>query len=252
MDLETFDYEQLGRDLAAYCKRFHITPGDFFEIINDQKVVPMLRGKAAEYNGAYELKRILPAQSWIVNKLNLNAQPGRSDEDIEVIHRRTGIRLVIETKSTARGTMRTGKRGKILNVPHFKVKCHRSRSNSDRAYNDQYLASDFDVIITNSLNALYQGNTTGEDFELVPEPGLLDILFAHYHVSDEISLIEAAALDWRFALPNRIAEEKGGYKLIPRTPYVQLANDPNWLPLDQIQPHLDAIVKAKAQARRSS
>ena len=251
MSFEQSDYEQLGRTLEVYCKKYHIMPGDFFEIINDQKVVPMLRGKAAEYNGTYELKRVLQPQSWIVNKLNLNAQPGRSDEDIEVIHRKTGIRLVVETKSTSRGTMRTGKRSRVLNVPHFKVKCHRSRSNADRPYNDQYLASDFDIIITTPLNAIYEGNTIGEEFELVPEPGLLEVLYAHYNVSDKESLIEAAALDWRFALPNSIAEEKGGYKLIPRTPYVRLADDPNWLPLNQVQPYLDVIVKAKVQAHRS-
>ncbi len=245
------DYEQLGKELEAYCRRYHIKPGDFFEIINDQKVVPMIRGKAAEYNGAYELKRILPQQSWIVNKLNLNAQPGHADEDIEIIHRRTGIRLIVETKSAARGTMRTGQRGKLHKVPHFKVKCHRSRSNLDRKFNDQYLVGDFDVIVTTPLNAMYQGNTLGEEFELVSEAGVLEILFDYYKVTDKEALIEAAAQDWRFALPEAIAEERDGYQLIPRTPYVWLANDANWRPLDQIQSHLEAIVKAKSQARRN-
>lgn len=243
--------EEIGKKLEDYCRRFHINPDDFFEIINDQKVVPMLRGKAAEYHGAYRLNSILPSQSWIVNKLNLNAQPGHADEDIEVIHRRTGLRLVIETKSAARGTMRTGRRGKICKVPHFKVKCHRSRSNMDNPNNDQYLANDFDVIITTPLNAIYAGNTVGEDFELVSEEGLLEILYAHYNVSSNEDLLDAAAQDWRFVIPRTIAEIKNGQALIPRTPYVMLANDPNWLPLDQIPQHLETIVRAKAQARHS-
>ena len=241
------DYRQIGKRLEEYCKRFHINPDDFFEIINDQKVVPMLRGKAAEYHGYYKLKSILAPQSWIVNKLNLNAQPGQADEDIEVIHRKTGQRLIIETKSAARGTMRTGKRARINKVPHFRVKCHRSRSNNENPNNDQYLATDFDVIITIPLNALYAPKTVGEDFELVSEEGLLEILYAYYNVSDRETLLDAASQDWRFALPSHIAQDG----LIPREPFVLLSNDPNWLPLDQIQPQLEAIVRAKAQARRS-
>lgn len=34
------EYREIGEKLEEYCKRFHINPDDFFEIINDQKVVP--------------------------------------------------------------------------------------------------------------------------------------------------------------------------------------------------------------------
>lgn len=146
--------------------------------------------------------------------------------------------------------MRTGKRARIHKAPHFRVKCHRSRSNNENPKNDQYLASDFDVIITIPLNALYAPKSIGEDFDLVSEEGLLEILYTHYNVSDREALLDATSRDWRFALPGNIAE-KG---LIPREPFVLLSDDPNWLPLDQIQSHLEAIVRAKvqAQARRSS
>lgn len=244
------DYERLGRDLEAYCKKYSIRLDDFFQILNDQKVIPMLRGKAAEYDAVFALRQILPAQVWIVNKLNLNPQPGINDQDIGVTHRRTGIQIIIETKSAVRGSMSTGTRTRKYKVPHFNVKCHRSRSNTRLIYNDRYLATEFDVIVSTPTNALFKGGTVGEDFELVSEPGLLDILYSYYNVSDIPSLIDAANKDWRFVLPSAIAEEVEGYQVIPRTPSVLLFNELNWLPLSQIPPVLETIVKEKEAVAR--
>lgn len=212
----------------------------------------MLRGKAAEYDAVYTLRRVLDPQVWIVSKLNLNPQPGTADQDIGVTHRRTGIQVIIETKSAVRGSISTGRRTRKHKVPHFNVKCHRSRSNKVFAYNDRYLATDFDVIVSNPANALFEGGTLGEDFEFVSEPGLLEILYEHYGVSDTISLVDAASKDWRFVLPASIAEEVEGFNVIPRAPSVLLVDDPNWRPLNQIQPALEAIVRAKSRQPRRS
>src|SRR5258708_7808618 len=150
-------YEQLGKSVEAYCKKYGIRTDDFFPILNDQKVIPMLRGKAAEYDAVAVLRRVLDTQTWVVNKLNLNPQPGTNDQDIGVTHRRTGIQLVIETKSSVRGSMTTGVRARNHKEPHYKVKCHRSRSNTSLAYNDRYLATEFDVIVATPTNALFKG-----------------------------------------------------------------------------------------------
>lgn len=253
MGTDQIDYEQLGRAVVAYCTKYNIRVEDFLPILNDQKVIPMLRGKAAEYDAVYTLRRVLDPQIWIVSKLNLNPQPGTADQDIGITHRRTGIQVIIETKSAVRGSMSTGKRTRKHNVPHFNVKCHRSRSNKVFAYNDRYLASDFDIIVSNPANALFEGGTLGEEFELVAESGLLEILYEHYGVSDTVSLVDAASKDWRFVLPTSIAEDVQGFSVIPRTPSVLLVDDPNWQPLNQIQPALEAIVRAKSrQPRRNS
>ena len=241
------DYENLGRELEAYCKKYNIRLEDFFPILNDQKVIPMLRGKAAEYDAAFALRQVLPSQVWIVNKLNLNPQPGTNDQDIGVTHRRTDIRIIIETKSAVRGSMSTGIRTRKHKVPHFEVKCHRSRSNKKLPYNDRYLATEFDVIVATPTNALFEGGTVGEEFELVSEQGLLELLYKHYSVSDPLSLIDAANKDWRFALPTAIAENVHGYTVIPRTPSVLLADDPNWRPLNQLEAVLETIVRSKAR-----
>lgn len=241
------DYERLGKILEIYCKKYYIRLEDFFQILNDQKVIPMLRGKAAEYDAVFALRQMLPSQVWIVNKLNLNPQPGTSDQDIGITHRRTGIQIIVETKSAVRGSMATGIRTRKHKVPHFTVKCHRSRSNKSLSYNDRYLATEFDVIVATPTNALFEGGTVGEEFEIVSEPVLLEILYEYYGVSDTSSLIESTNKDWRFVLPTAIAENVDGYKVIPRTPSVLLSNDPNWLPLNQIQPSLETIVKSKAR-----
>jgi hypothetical protein len=247
MTPNTDDYEQLGKEVVAYCKKYNIRVEDFFPILNDQKVIPMLRGKAAEYDAVFTLRQVLDPQVWIVNKLNLNPQPGTSDQDIGVTHRRTGIQIIIETKSAVRGSMTAGVRTRKHKVPHFNVKCHRSRSNKTLPYNDRYLASDFDVIVATPTNALFEGGTVGEEFELVSDPALLEILYKHYGVRDTISLVDATNKDWRFVFPSAIAENVEGFSVIPRTPSVLLIDDPNWQLLNQIQPALEAIVRAKSR-----
>lgn len=241
------NYEQLGRDLDIYCKKYNIRLEDFFAILNDQKVFPMLRGKAAEYDAVFTLRQVLDPQAWIVNKLNLNPQPGTNDQDIGVTHRKTGTLIIIETKSAVRGSMSAGIRTRKHKVPHYTVKCHRSRSNKTLSYNDRYLATDFDIIVATPTNALFQGGTVGEEFELVSDKGLLEILFEYYAVSDNSALIDATNKDWRFVQPRAIAEEVEGYSVIPRTPSVLLIGDPNWLPLDRIQESLEVIVREKVR-----
>lgn len=245
------DYERLGRLLEAYCKKYNIRLEDFFPILNDQKVIPMLRGKAAEYGAVLALQQILDPQVWIVNKLNLNPQPGTSDQDIGITHRRTGIPITVETKSAVRGSMSTGTRTRRYKVPHFHVKCHRSRSNKSLSYNDRYLATEFDIVVAIPTNALYAGGTVGEEFELVSEEGLLEVLYQYYRVSDVQSLLLAMNNDWRFVLSTAIAEDVDGYMIIPRTPSVLLTGDPNWQSLSQIEPVLNTIVRAKMQRRNS-
>lgn len=44
-----------------------------FAILEDQKVTPMIRGKAMEYNAYVLLEAGLPKAVWSVQKLNLNA-----------------------------------------------------------------------------------------------------------------------------------------------------------------------------------
>lgn len=233
----------LGAQLLDYCNKFNIPFDYLFEILEDQKVTPMIRGKAMEYNVYLVLEKYLSKASWSVQKLNLNAQTGTSDEDVSVTHRRTGIILKVESKSAVRGSISDGVRTRIHKVPHFKVKSHRSRSNISLAgtSNDRYSVDSFDVIITTSENSMYQGNTVGEHLEIVHKKGVKPFLFDHFGVDNAQDLIKICQADWRFCIPTDIAED--GF--IPRTPYVLLTEDPNWRPLDELEKRLLKIVKEK-------
>jgi hypothetical protein len=240
----------LGGRVLAYCQKFNVPLEFLFEILEDQKVTPMIRGKAMEYNVFLKLLETLPRSTWSVQKLNLNAQTGLHDEDVSVTHRRTGIILKVESKSAVRGSINSGLRARHFKVPHFKVKCHRSRSNIQLAgtSNDRYSVDSFDIIVTNTTNAVFEGNTVGETLELIHNASLKEMLFHHYSVNNERDLVTACENDWRFCIPSDIAVD--GF--IPRTPYVLLENDKSWRSLDELEERLLTVVEEKRRTTHIS
>lgn len=240
----------LSDKLLTYCKKFNVPLEFLFEILEDQKVTPMIRGKAMEYNAFLELEKILQRTTWSVQKLNLNAQTGMHDEDISITHRRTGIILKVESKSTVRGSISDGKRSRKLKVPHFSVKCHRSRSNIKLAgsSNDRYSVDSFDVLITNTSNAIFEGNTVGEYLEVVHDKKLKKLLHDFYSSSTDEELITACENDWRYCIPKDIAID--GF--IPRTPHVILEGDINWKPLSLIEDRLLDVVEEKRKSNHTT
>ena len=234
---------EIANSLLQYCGKFNIPLEYLFEILEDQKVTPMIRGKAMEYNAYLLLEKILPKTTWSVQKLNLNAQTGVYDEDISVTHRRTGIILKVESKSAVRGSVSEGKRSRNTKMPHFRVKCHRSRSNIKLAgsSNDRYSDDSFDVLITNTSNAIFEGNTVGEHLEVVRDENLKNWLYKFYSVFTDENLIAACANDWRYCIPKDISVN--GF--IPRTPYIELKNDSNWKPILTIEERLLDVVEKR-------
>jgi hypothetical protein len=240
---------KLADDLLKYCKKFNISLEYLFAILEDQKVTPMIRGKAMEYNAFLLLDAGLPKAVWSVQKLNLNAQPGVYDEDISITHRRTGIILKVESKSAVRGSMSLGARSRVMNEAHFKVKSHRSRSNIKLAgtSNDRYSVDSFDVLISNTSNAIFEGNTVGEHLEIVHDEKIKEMLYEFYEVENYIDLIAKCESDWRFCIPKDIAVD--GF--IPRTPYVRLREDVNWKPIAEIEERLLQVVDEKRRSAQT-
>lgn len=240
----------LADSILKYCKKFNVPLDFLFEILEDQKVTPMIRGKAMEYNAFLLLDGLLSKATWSVQKLNLNAQTGTHDEDISITHRRTGIILKVESKSTVRGSISDGKKTRILDVPHFTVKSHRSRSNIKLAgsSNDRYSVDSFDVLITNTSNAIFEGNTVGEHLEVVHKQELKDMLYKFYNENSDVNLITACENDWRFVIPKDIAVD--GF--IPRTPYVKLFNDENWKSILFLENKLIEVVEEKRKSAQDS
>jgi hypothetical protein len=229
--------------LADYCQKYNVPINHLFKILEDQKVTPMIRGKAHEYNGYDILKKTLNENEWEVHKLNLNAQPGFDDQDISIRHRRSGVDIKVEMKTAVRDSFRTGLTTRKLTVPHFKVKSHKSRSSIKKANttNDRYEIAHFDILLTTPINSIYQGNTIDGTLKVTDHPDRLKVLENYYDTHDNSILINKCRNDWRFTRPSFIAED--GF--LPRTPYVQLKGDINWKKLDMLENELIEIVREK-------
>jgi len=242
------DPKELGNELIKYCYNFKVPAEYIMDILIDQKVVPMIRGKATEYDVFLLLKRVLNPHEWSVAKLNLNAQTGLHDEDVTVTHQRTGIIIKVECKNATRGSFKSSNRAKIK-VPFCTIKCHKSRSDLSKAKttNDRYLLGDFDLIISNLSNAVIAGSTYSENFELIPDSTAKEILAEHYGTTTEYQpIFDAAYNDWRFAMAKDIAIDG----VIPRTPPVLLKNDPNWHPISEIEEYLLRFVRENKNRMR--
>ena len=233
-----------------YCTKYFIPREFFMMILEDSKVVPMIRGKATEYNALVYLKNNLNVLDFSVEKLNLNPQQAIYDEDVTITHRMTGERFKVEVKNACRGEFTNGRRTKIMrNIPHYKVKCHKSRSSLEKAgsTNDRYLVGDFDLVACTPLNSIYEGATYSRELQFIDDANL-QIIKDYYGVHTNRQLEEACNDDWRFAFSDDIAEDYTGVMAIPRTPYVALdtALDPHWFKIDELPRRLEQ----KAIARR--
>ena len=149
-------------NLKRYCETYGIPFEHLPEILDDPKVLPMLRGKGLEYFVYDKLRATLPRTKWSIHKPRVNPQPGATDADLFMTHLESGIEVIVETKTPVRGSFRLPTRLKPF--ARFNVKCHKSRSNTkEPEKNDRYLSSDFDLIVTNCENALRSG---GDEFQL--------------------------------------------------------------------------------------
>ncbi len=226
------------KGIREYCNTYNIPRKNLLDILEDQKVLPMIRGKATEYIGAAVLRQALDPRDWLVEKLNLNPQPGGNyDEDVSITYRRTGTRLKAETKNAVRGSFRTGTR--MNKEPHFSVKCHKSRSHLKKETNDKYLVGEFDVLLCNVSNAIFQGKTLDRGLPFIKNEEGVKWLMEFYKVSTSDELRRKSYDDWRICLPVTIALENG---TIPRTPKVLMSNDPDWFGLDQLAANLRTLI----------
>ncbi len=231
------DAHRVYASIREYCETYNIPKENLLDILEDQKVLPMIRGKATEFLGAVVLKQALDPRDWDVQKLNLNPQPGKYDEDLSITYRRTGDRLKAETKNAVRGKFSLGTRN--TKVPHFSVKCHKSRSNLTKAHNDRYEVGDFDVLLCNVSNAIFRGKSLDRGLPLIENEEAIRWLKQYYSVESEDALRRCAYDDWRVCLPVTIALEDG---TIPRNPRVLMENDPNWFGLEQIAANLRSLI----------
>ncbi len=223
--------------IKEYCQIYNVPRENLLDILEDQKVLPMIRGKATEYIGAAVLRQALDPRDWDVQKLNLNPQPGTYDEDVSITYRRTGARLKAETKNAVRGKFSLGTR--ITKQPHFAVKCHKSRSHLTKKSNDRYEVGDFDLLLCNVSNAIFRGKSLDRGLPFIENGKAVSWLKEFYGVSNDEELRRSAYDDWRLCLPVTIALEDG---TLPRTPRVLMQDDPNWFGLDRLAANLRTLI----------
>lgn len=216
----------MEEELRKYCERFDVPMEYIMDIISDQKVLPMIRGKGVEYNLFRLLNKNLNKTEWAVEKRDLNPQPNQKDEDIVVIHKKSGKEIIVECKSAVRGSFRM--KTNRHQQPHFHVKCHRSRSFMGKKTNDRYFSSDFDIVISNPSNALIKA---GPKFELITNEAAIGYLKGYYNVRTPEEIFKVACKDWRFAISKEIANREG---VIDRTPLVLFDGDEHWQDISQI------------------
>ena len=222
-------------DLNEYCTLYNVPLEQLINILEDQKVLPMIRGKAVEFMGAKTLEKTL-AREWSVINLNLNPAPGTDDEDISITYLRTGQRFRTETKSATRGSFKL--KGNNCKQPHFTVKCNKSRKTYDQKRgftHDHFEASKFDLLMCNLSNALFRGKETARGLHFIKAPEALEWLKEFYKVNTDEELRAKAYGDWRICFPGDIALDNG---LLPKAPIVQIENDPYWFGIEQLKNQL--------------
>ena len=225
--------------IQQYCATYNIPRENLLDILEDQKVLPMIRGKATEFIATAVLRQVLDSRDWVVTKLNLNAQTSQQDRDINLTFRRTGTQLNAEAKNAVRGSFRL--QGRKRPQPFFTVKCHKSRSNLklQSTTNDRYLVGEFDLLLCNVSNAIFVGKSLDAGLHLISDKAALDWLRSFYDVSTDDELIRAAYDDWRLCLPVSIADEAG---VIPRQPVVYMEDDANWFGPERLAPNLRSLL----------
>ena len=162
------------KKLNEYCNRYDIPKTHFIDILEDLKVIPMVRGKAFEFQTSDRLRTILNKSRWRVSNPLLNAQPGIHDIDVKITNEIKKVDINAECKMASRDSI------KLSNgVLSFQVKCMRSRTighkgvaerlareygidkKSVLAHADQYRTKDFGIVITSLGNAFWDTDNIG-------------------------------------------------------------------------------------------
>jgi hypothetical protein len=173
--------ENWAQQVQYYCEKYNIPLEYLAEIISEPKVIPMIRGKAFEFSAMLRLQEILPSSEWIVDKPVMNAQFGLHDMDVRITHRATQKIIGVECKLAGKGSFKMLKNKDT----QIRVKCMRSRTLGEskanelaakigidpillKVHNDQYLPTDFQVVITSIANAFYETDEETSFFEWQP------------------------------------------------------------------------------------
>lgn len=171
--------ESVLEKLKDFCRAYDLTFEHFVEVIQDPKVIPMIRGKSFEFSASERLSKILLEEDWEVKNPQLNPQLASKDVDVGVLRKEDEKEISVECKLAGKDSFKwentlDGYRAEI------KVKCMRSRTLGDNItatrtakrysidrekvllHKDSYRPDDFDFVVTSLGNSLWI--TEDEDY----------------------------------------------------------------------------------------
>ncbi|ACK68143.1 transcriptional regulator, XRE family [Rippkaea orientalis PCC 8801] len=171
---QLFDYTNKINQLSQFCQSYDLEFEYLAEVLNDPKVIPMIRGKSFEFTVKKYISQILSPQKYEITNPRLNAQTGVKDVDVMIINKESNQTYTVECKLAAKGSFRTNPKAN----PYLKVKCMRSRTLGQEAaqqranstglshelwsiHSDQYRQEDFDFVVTSIANVFYETTDDG-------------------------------------------------------------------------------------------
>jgi hypothetical protein len=189
--------------IQAYCLDYNIQLDYLPDVLNDPKVIPMIRGKSFEYSAVLALRQVL-SNRFEVTKLRSNPQLGTHDEDVTVHDTQRNLQFSVECKLANKGSYRFDKKRKLHTL---QVKCMRSRTlgvkqqqrlaplygisiYSLSIHSDSYRVGDFDTVVTSIGNAFYK---TDEEKRFVWSPSEEGKRFLHDLSGDAVQDLRAFA-----------------------------------------------------------
>ena len=253
-------------DLKQYCYDHGLSFETLPTVLNEPKVVPMVRGVGYEYVVLSDLQKILKGDKLFeARKTIVNSQMTNKGSDVEVLNKNTNKIIRIECKLASNRSFAGSSR--TLKSPHCKIKIMRSRTLGDEmirrealkggatiaeytSHKDSYLPNSFDFVVTNLRNAFYI--TTDDDlftfqpteeewvflkkfFNTNSERKIDDLLkFTHYYIKTN-DLVPRHSDN---SCNRRTCQDPDNCYFIPNYPIFRMSAPMAWKPLDQIREDL--------------
>jgi hypothetical protein len=260
------DKNKVYKQLKEFC---NIHGLDFYSlpmVLNEPKVVPMIRGIGYEYVVVSFLQKLFKNdKNFIARKTIVNTQLTTKGFDAEIFNKIKKKIIRLECKLASNGSFSLKTRG--INYPHSKIKIMRSRTlgeemikrvsqngkstvNELRAHKDSYLPNGFDFVITNLRNAFYI--TTEEDlFKFHPTDEQWNFLENFFNSKNKLEIdhqlkhthfyIKSENLTPKFSnIPcnRRDCPNPATCNFIPNYPIFKMSDPINWKNLKDIKKDL--------------
>jgi hypothetical protein len=258
--------ETVIAQLKEYCNEHGLDFEMLAEVLNEPKVVPMVRGIGYEYVVINYLSKLLFEDArFAAGKTIVNSQLTVKGSDAEIFDKQANKLIRLECKLAANGSFSMGTR--VNNFPHCKIKIMRSRTLGEEmirrvaengvatiaeltAHKDSYLPDGFDFVITNLRNAFYI--TTAEDlFKFSPTEEQWDFLSTFANTSNRVEIdnflkhthfyIKATDLTPKYshtACNRRGCPNPTTCNFIPNYPLFNMGSTRNWKELKNIRSDL--------------